>query len=233
MATASVSTQPKKKDGTDMRARIMDAAFSAFVRNGYAATSTLAIASGARVSKRELYALVGNKQDLLIACISTRAMRLKLPVDMPVPRDRETLAQVLASFATQLLREVSDPAVVAMFRLAIAEADRTPEIARTLDSLGRESSRAALKQIMVQAQTAGLIDGRPADLAEQFSGLLWGNLMVSLLLGVVARPSSRDIAGRARGATAMFLRLHPCPRAKRAASTILRKARAAKGPRLV
>jgi hypothetical protein len=55
-------------------------------------------------------------------------------------------------------------------------------VARTLDSLGRETSRAALRHIMTQARAAGLIDGRPAKLAEQFAGLLWRDLMISLLL---------------------------------------------------
>jgi AcrR family transcriptional regulator len=183
------------------------------MKSGYAATSTLEIATRARVSKRELYALVGNKQEMLIACISARARRLKVPTDLPVSHDRETLAQVLASFGTQLVREITDPTVVAVFRLAIAEAIHAPEVAQALDSIGRETSRAALRQIMAQAQTSGLLDGRPAELAEQFGGLLWGNLMVSLLLGVAARPNSREVVARARDATAAFLQLHPLPRA--------------------
>jgi hypothetical protein len=64
---------------------------------------------------------------------------------------------------------------------------------------------------MTQAQASGLLDGRPAELAEQFSGLLWGNLLVSLLLGVAERPSTRAIGARARDATAAFLQLHPLP----------------------
>jgi AcrR family transcriptional regulator len=193
---------------TDARERILDAAFAAFMKSGYAATSTLEIATRARVSKRELYALVGNKQEILIACISARATRLKVPADLPVPRDRETLARVLASFGSQLVREITDPTVITVFRLAIADAVRAPEVAQALDSIGREASRAALRQIMTQAQAAGLLEGRPADLAERFGGLLWGNLMVSLLLGVTERPSPREIANRARDATAAFLQLH-------------------------
>jgi AcrR family transcriptional regulator len=196
---------------TDARARILDAAFAAFMKSGYAATSTLEIATRARVSKRELYALVGNKQEILIACIGERAKRLKVPADLPVPHDRETLAQVLCSFGAQLVREITDPAVITVFRLAIADAVRAPEVAQALDSIGREAGRAALRQIMTQAQASGLLAGRPAELAEQFGGLLWGNLLVSLLLGVAERPSSREIAARARGATAAFLQLHPLP----------------------
>jgi AcrR family transcriptional regulator len=198
-----------------MRERILTAAFEAFHERGYAATSTLEIATRARVSKRDLYALVGNKQQMLIAAIGERAKRLRAPADMPMLRDRATLARVLTAFGTQFVREVSDPHVVGVFRLAIAEAIQAPEVARTLDSLGREASRAALRHIMTEAHAAGLIDGRPADLAEQFAGLLWRDLLVSLLLGVVERPNPRAIETRARDAAEALLRLHPPPRAQR------------------
>jgi AcrR family transcriptional regulator len=212
MTTVSLSKEVREGgEETPVRARILDAAFAAFMKSGYAATSTLEIATRARVSKRELYALVGNKQEMLVACISTRARRVQVPADLPVPQDRETLAHVLASFGTQLVREITDPTVIAVFRLAIAEAVHAPEVAQTLDSIGRETSRAALRQIMAGAQASGLLNGRPAELAEQFGGLLWGNLMVSLLLGVVERPNSREVAARARDATAAFLQLHPLP----------------------
>lgn len=211
MTTTSPSKTRQGGDETAVRARILDAAFAAFMKSGYAATSTLEIATQARVSKRELYALVGNKQAMLIACISARARRLQVPADFPVPRDRETLARMLATFGTQLVREITDPTVIAVFRLAIAEALQAPEVAQALDATGRETSRAALRQIMAQAQASGLLVGPPAELADQFGGLLWGNLLVSLLLGVAGRPNSRELAARSRDATAAFLRLHPLP----------------------
>jgi AcrR family transcriptional regulator len=212
MTTVLLSKKRKAAgDETEVRARILDAAFTAFMNSGYAATSTLQIATRARVSKRELYARVGNKQEMLIACISARATRLQVPADFPVPHDRETLAQVLGSFGTQVVHEITDPTVIAVFRLAIAEAVHAPEVAEALDSIGRETSRAALRQIMARAHTSGLLNGRPAELAEQFGGLLWGNLMVSLLLGVAERPNSREVTARARDATAAFLQLHPLP----------------------
>lgn len=190
------------------RARILEAAFSAFMQHGFTAASTLEIATAARVSKRELYALVGNKHAMLSACIQERAGRLRLPADLPRPRDRETLSQLLTSLGTQLMREISDPAVVAVFRLAIAEAVHTPEVARTLDSIGREASRTALRKLMAEATATGLLAGRPAGLAEQFSALLWGDLLLSLLLGVATQPSARELARRARDATLAFLELH-------------------------
>ncbi len=185
------------------------------MKNGYAASSTLEIATRARVSKRELYAVVGDKQAMLIECISARARRFGVPADFPVPRDRESLAHILASFGKKLAQEITDPTVIAVFRLAIAEAVNAPEVAQALDSIGREASRAALRQIMAEAQELGLLIGKPADLAEQFGGLLWGNLMVSLLLGVAKRPSVRELTARARDTTDAFLRLHPLPTLER------------------
>jgi AcrR family transcriptional regulator len=213
MARASMSK--RRQEGGDeaaVRERILRAAFAAFMKSGYATASTLEIATRARVSKRELYRLVGNKQEMLIACISERAKRFDVPADLPVLRDRETLEQVLVSFGTKLVREISDPTVIAVYRLAIAEAVQAPEVARALDSRGRETSRAALREIMARAQVSGLLTGRPAELAEQFAGLLWGHLMVNLLIGVSERPNPREIAGRARDAAIAFLQLHPLPK---------------------
>jgi len=208
VASASKHSEDRG-DENAVRERILDAAFSAFMECGYAKTTTLEIATRARVSKRELYALVGNKQEMLIACISERAKRLDVPVDLPELRDRETLERVLISFGTRLVQEVSDPSVIAVFRLAIAEAVRAPEVARTLNSIGRETSRAALRSIIAAAQAFGLLAGEPAELAEQFIGLLWRDLMLSLLLGVSERPTPQDIDTRARDAAVAFLQLHP------------------------
>ena len=146
---------------------------------------------------------------MLIACIRERSRRLQVPADLPAPHDREALSHLLAMVGAQLLREVSDPTVVAAFRLAIAEALQAPEVARVLDSIGRETARSALRKIMTEATAAGLLEGRPADLAEQFSALLWGDLMMSLLLGLAAQPNPREIAKRARDASAAFLQRTP------------------------
>lgn len=197
--------------GSAARERILAAAFALFMKKGYAAASTAEVAARAGVSKRDIYALVGNKQEMLVACITERVRRLRLPTDLPVPGDRETLAQVLASFGGHLIREMSDPALVAVFRLAVAEAIHAREVAQALESIGRQAVQAALGDIMTQAQASGLVTGRPADCAEQFSGLLWGNLMISLLLGVAKRPDPREIDARARDAAAAFLTLHRAP----------------------
>jgi AcrR family transcriptional regulator len=207
----TVKPVPTEAAERSVRGRILEAAFSAFTERGFAETSTLEIATRARSSKRELYALFGSKQDMLIACISERAKRLTMPADLPEPRDRETLRATLMAFGAQLLGETSDPTVVAVFRLAIAEAVHAPEVARMLDEIGIEASRSALRELMRRARTARLVDGDVADMSDQFAGLLWGNRMLGLLLATAERPSPREIARRAEAASESFLRAYPAP----------------------
>jgi AcrR family transcriptional regulator len=207
-----LSKAVQDRDGEDVaarRERILNAAFSSFMKEGYPATSTLEIATRARVSKRALYKLVGSKQELLAACIRERAGRLRVPADMAIPANRDELAHALTALGSRLVREISDPNVIAVFRLAIAEAVTAPEAAWALDSIGRNASRTALREMMTLAHSAGLVSGNPAEMAEQFSGLLWTDLLVSLLLRVVERPSEADIARRARAAATNFLKLYP------------------------
>jgi AcrR family transcriptional regulator len=212
MSAKELVKQPSAAPGEALvRQRILEAAFSVFMERGFAEASTLEIATRARASKRELYAHFANKQEMLAACIGERAKRLRMPADWPEPRDRETLARALKSFGTNLLREVSDPAVVAVFRLAIAEAVRAPEVATALNDVGIAASRAPLREIMARARAAGLAGGEPAEMAEHFFGLLWGSQMINLLLRVADRPSLREIARRAEAATAAFLRAYPIP----------------------
>jgi AcrR family transcriptional regulator len=195
----------------EARKRILGAALSAFMEGGYAQTSTLEIATRARVSKRELYALFGNKEAMLVACITERAQRLKAPSDLPELRDREILGTVLTAFGTTLLTETTDPVVVAVFRLAISEAAHAPKVAQALETIARRPTREALRAIMANAKSAGLLAGDPDAMSEKFMGLLWGDLMTGLLLQVTDRPNANEIARRARDTTAAFLRIYPEP----------------------
>ena len=195
-----------------MHERILGAAFKAFTEDGYAATSTLDIATRAKVSKRDLYASFGSKHAMLVACIKSRADRMRLAPDLPAPRNRQMLASMLVTFATNFVRETSHPTVVSVFRLAIAEATRSPEIAKTLDVAGRAATRGTLAGLCASAQSTGLIGaGKPEEMARQFLGLLWEDLMVGLLLGVAATPAPAEAARRATKATAAFMQLHSDP----------------------
>src|SRR5207247_9907762 len=91
-----MKAREEEAGGTEARKRILGAALSAFMEGGYAQTSTLEIATRARVSKRQLYSLFGNKEAMLVACITDRAQRLEAPAGPPELRHREIRTEVLA-----------------------------------------------------------------------------------------------------------------------------------------
>jgi len=192
------------------RERIFGAAFEAFRERGYAGTSTLEIATRAKVSKRELYTIFDNKQALLTACITERARQMRLPLELPAPSDRNSLAATLTAFGVALLRGVCDSSVLAVYRLAIGESDRSPEIARVLDRAGRTANQAALTDFLAKAKGRGLINGDPATMTSCFIGLLWRGLLVRLLLRVTDPPTAEEKERRARDAAEMLLALYPC-----------------------
>lgn len=194
----------------DLRGRILRAAFAAFMERGYAGASTLEIATRAKVSKREVYAQFGSKQAMLVACIGLGVQQIKLPLDLPAARDRAGLVAMLESFGANFLRVMLSPRLIAFYRLALAEAERAPEVAQTLDSAGRGGARDALSATIAAAQKAGLVGGDdPLIVTERFFTLLLGMWQLRMLLGVMAMPSAAAIEERAASTTAAILTLFP------------------------
>jgi AcrR family transcriptional regulator len=211
---ASVDSGPQPA-----RERILRAAMESFMELGYTEASTLKIATRAQVSKRELYTLFGNKQAMLAACIADRAGRMRLPTELPPPCNLEELTTMLSKLGATALREVSHPGVIAVFRLAIMEAQRAPEVAETLET-ARQLIRTAVHNIVVQAQSAGLIAaGDPTEMGSRYLALLWGDLMVSILLRIREAPGTTEIDHRVREATEDFLRLYSEPQNRRRRAT--------------
>jgi AcrR family transcriptional regulator len=201
--------------GGDHRQRILDAAFRVLMERGYAGASTLEIATRAKVSKRELYALFGSKEGILVAMITGRATRMRAALTGLALGDRRSLAATLAGFGATVVREVCHPAVIALIRLAVSEAQRSPQVAQTLDTLGWQGNRAALVKLLVEAQLHGLIGrGEPTMMAAQFFALLWGDLQMRLVLGVATAPTPAEIEARAHAALEALLALYPPPQGK-------------------
>lgn len=192
------------------RRAILIAAVGVLMEKGYARASTLEIATRARVSKRELYAEFGSKRGILEALIDTSAADMQAPLTPAEIGDRHALAAALTTYGVTALTTLTNPYVLAVYRLAIAEAPGNTELGEILDASGREPNRRALVELMRRGQAAGFIGrGDPEQLGQEFFGLLMGDLMVWLLLGVSEPSSAADIKARAEHATQALLALHP------------------------
>jgi AcrR family transcriptional regulator len=198
-----------EKGQDPVRDRILSAAMRTFMEHGFAAATTLEIATRAKVSKRELYALVGNKEQMLAACVAGRGRRMRLPEGFPVPADMASLESALRQYGIILLKELMDPDVLGVFRLGISESKRSPGIAASINDQGHKPANAALESLLRSARVAKLLgsDDFPSMLAH-YRGLLLGDRMVYVLLGMVPRPTAREIDHRAEEAARLFLRLY-------------------------
>jgi AcrR family transcriptional regulator len=192
------------------RRAMLIAAVQVLMDQGYARASTLEIATRARVSKRELYAEFGSKRGILEALIATSAKRMQVPLAPAEIGDRHALAAALTAYGVAALTTLTNPDVLAMYRLAIAEAPANSELGSILDASGRQPNRHALVEIIRRGQVAGFLGpGEPDRVASEFFGLLMGDLMVWLLLAVGEPPTTAEIRTRAEAATKAMLALHP------------------------
>jgi AcrR family transcriptional regulator len=203
----------KEADGTagegDVRERILGAAFAAFLEHGFAGASTLDIATRARVSKRELYSHFKSKAALFAAGIAERTRDMRFPLALPDVSSRIALAATLRAMGISLLSGVTDDDVLAVYRLAIAEAHRSPELGKALDDNGRNAIRRALAAFLRTAQAKGLVAaGDPGEMGYLFSSLLLSDIQLRMVLGVARRPTPKEIERRADCATATFMALY-------------------------
>jgi AcrR family transcriptional regulator len=194
------------------RRAILGAAFDVLMEHGYAGASTLEIATRAKVSKRELYAEFGNKAGILEALIASTAARMQAPLALPEAADRAGLAATLTRYGVTALTELTHPAVLAINRLAVAEAGARSDLGHILDKAGREPNRIALGSLIGRAQESGFMGKGDTDrISGQFFSLLFGDIPVRLMMGVIAPPDAKEIHRRAEAAVDAVLRLYPCP----------------------
>jgi AcrR family transcriptional regulator len=193
------------------RDRILHATFDVLVECGYARATTQAIAARAKVSKRELYALFGNKQGIVAALIETGSLRMHKPLTATV-ESRTALTSALAAYGFTHLREVCQPGPLAMYRLALAEAERSPELAQILSEGGREANRRYMIAFLAAAKENGLLPDCDSEvMTGRYFALLWSDLLLRLLMRVIELPAEDAIRARAEAAVHDFLKLYPAP----------------------
>ena len=196
----------RQEDAADPRLEtILQAAHDVFIEKGISGATTLDIARRARTSKREIYTLFGSKEALFTAMVRARAEAMRHALVLEPPQTPEDALQTLERFGREFLALLTHPGTIAVYRLAITEAGRLPEMGRLLDKLGRGTVWEALTGWFRRAQQAGMFASIPVERAAGgFMALLLADLPVRLMLGAVPTPTAQEIAQRAASATAAF-----------------------------
>jgi TetR/AcrR family transcriptional repressor of mexJK operon len=165
-------SQPESGDGarTPPKQRaILDAARAVFLNGGYRGASMDEVAALAQVSKVTVYNHFSDKRSLFTAVITSAIDEAEQSTHSLVDRlgQSNDLAKDLRTFARQHVVEVTQPHLIQMRRMIIAEAGRFPELAQAWYRGGPERAHATLARQIQQLASRGLLHVKDPLLAAQ------------------------------------------------------------------
>jgi TetR/AcrR family transcriptional repressor of mexJK operon len=160
--------RPSRADAPRLRERILAAATALFLAEGYGSTTIEAVAAGAGVSKRTLYARFEDKSALFAAVLHRIIDLIRPPPEVPLLVGG-TLQEILQRLAGMILRAALSPQAIALHRLLYAESARFPELVRAIESDGgtREASE-LIGNLLARELPAQLSAADRAFAAQQF-----------------------------------------------------------------
>jgi TetR/AcrR family transcriptional repressor of mexJK operon len=166
------------------REQILDAAIDLFLESGYGGVTLDALAAQARVTKRTIYAYVGDKAAVFEAVVS----RLSLEV---LPDGR---SDGLEALAIRLVMTLHSDVAIGLHRMVIAEASQFPELAAGFYASGPERYMDRLSDVIAVDMPDSAVT------AEQLFALLLGEPHRRRLLGLEPAPSRARAEVLARAA---------------------------------
>ncbi|MCK1798999.1 TetR/AcrR family transcriptional regulator [Streptomyces sp. XM4193] len=157
------------------RRQITEAATSAFLSKGYAGTSMDDIAKLAAVSKQTVYKHFSDKEKLFAEIVLATTDRIDGMLELVgrVPADADALEESLTGLARRFLSALTQPQVLQLRRLVIANADAFPELGADWYQQGFERVLTTLAATFEDLTERGLLRCEdPLLAAHHFSGLL-------------------------------------------------------------
>ena len=180
---------------------ILRAAYAVFTEKGFHGATMLDVASRARASKTTLYARFESKEALFQALIAWGTRQGTDALDAIVDNQALDPLASLHLFAAQVLSQMMQPEKLALFRIAVAEGGRLPEIGRIFSRYTRDHGVRSGQKLAKRLVEQGLIEiGDPEEYGHSFIGLLQGELFMRALLGSAPPPTAREIERHARRA---------------------------------
>jgi TetR/AcrR family transcriptional regulator, mexJK operon transcriptional repressor len=189
-------------------AQILAAAGRLFREHGYGATSMDAVALKAGVSKATVYAHFADKHQLFAAIVAAEDAERSHSWNRTFEGAGDLRAR-LSCLGRAVLDLLLAPETIATHRMVAAEAARSPEIGRAYYENGAARLLQRLEEIFATAMAAGeLRRAHPRRAAEQFVGLIRGDLQLRSMLGVEAGVAKSAIDAVIRSGVDTFLRAY-------------------------
>jgi TetR/AcrR family transcriptional repressor of mexJK operon len=185
---------------------ILAAAKRAFLANGFGAVSMDTIAREAGVSKATVYAHFAGKEELFGAVVGAECEQ-RFEGFSAGELDPADVRASLTTLGRRFLELVLSPDAIAVHRIIVAEVSRFPALGEVFWRAGPERTLGQIEAFMSSATAAGALDIADMRLAaEQFVGLMRGELHLRHLLRLEAEAGTRRIRDVAAAAVDTFIR---------------------------
>jgi AcrR family transcriptional regulator len=166
-AAVRLGRPPKELEG-EVDARILDAARKTFLRRGFEGASMDEIAAAARAGKPTIYARFNDKRALFTAVVARDVLSRIAQFNSETPTEG-TIEERLAHMGIALLHWTLENERMALMRLAIAEAQRFPELASTVSRAARQLSTEVAARFLGEMARSGELGTLPAFAPEQLA----------------------------------------------------------------
>jgi AcrR family transcriptional regulator len=189
----------------ERRDRLIQAAEDVFIERGYGLATMDDVSRRAGMSKKTIYQLFATKQALFAALIAQYTEHLMTPIK--ADDGSRSPRAVLEDFLKQLARFVLSPRQVAMHRLVISEALRTPELAQSFLREAMDQGKCALVQWFERQRQRGALHVEDAEeAASMLCGFVIFEPQLRLLFGQDTPPDWAAIDHRVQRGLDIFYR---------------------------
>jgi len=186
-------------------ARIVRAANTLFMKNGYADTSMESVAKKADVSKLTIYSHFANKDDLFREVISQRCARLMGPESF-MALAGEPVEKALLQLGINFTSLIFTPDSIRLHSIMQAEAARHPKVVQIFFEAGPKRVRAEFaKLLQVWNEQKKLTISDTAKATDQFFSLLNGEMLMKVMLLRTSMPSLAERKAHVRATVDFFL----------------------------
>jgi AcrR family transcriptional regulator len=208
---AARSGRPPRELAQEVETRILDAARRVFLERGLAGASMDEIAGVACAGKPTIYARFPSKEALFTA-VMMQSVAAKIARFEDHRPTGTTIEERLESLAVAFLQWVLVSDTVRLMRVAIAEAQRFPDLASSVHEMARERGVKAVARLLAEAAKSDELGTLPAFAPEHlttttlsFQHLVFLPFMVRALFGEKLKPLRAEIGPHVTRSVAFFL----------------------------
>ncbi len=212
-----MTTEPTPTERPDWLAPLADpksemilrAAFDVFEEHGLHSATMLDVAKRAKVSKETLYARFDSKEGLFYALLAWGCRQSAMNLEEFAANENSDPVADLHAYARAMATSIMRKESLAVYRMAVGESGRNPELGRAFDEMSCNGTEDFLGRLAPRLAALGVIEPTEAsELSETFVGLMRGNFHHSLLTTSRAEASTAELEAWADRAVRLLLRAY-------------------------